>query len=229
MIRQISRPTSAECGIGDEISNRFPGRGRLERRTSVRSLPRWRIPRQKDLRPFKLLFGIGGLSYGNVSARYNDDWFWMSASGVDKSKLRDIGQHILMVKDYDPQRNGMVVAHPPGVVPKRVSVDAIEHWMIYREHPDVGAILHVHGWINGVPSTEFNYPCGTRELGQAVADMIRRGGGSEPLVRGTQNRASRSPGTSLDESSNGRKIHIAPCRWTRVLIPGPGAASSGPG
>src|SRR5437762_5852382 len=33
---------------------------------------------------------------------------------------------------------------PPGIEPRRVSVDAIEHWMIYQGHPDVGAILHVH-------------------------------------------------------------------------------------
>ena len=30
----------------------------------------------------------------------------------------------------------MVLSVPPGIEPKRVSVDAIEHWMIYREHPE---------------------------------------------------------------------------------------------
>ena len=45
--------------------------------------------------------------------------------------------------------------------------------MIYREHPEVGAIVHVHAWIPGVPATEFNYPCGTAELAGAVADIIR--------------------------------------------------------
>lgn len=154
---------------------------------------------KRDLRHLKRLFGIGGLSYGNVSARYDDDWFWMSASGVDKSNLKDIGHHILMVKDYDPGRNGMVVSHPPGVVPKRVSVDAIEHWMIYREHPGVGAILHVHGWINGVPSTEFNYPCGTRELGQAVADLVREAEDPNRCVVGLKNHGLTITGTSLDE------------------------------
>ena len=86
----------------------------------------------------------------------------MSASGVDKSRLETIGRDILLVKGYDAERNGMIVSHPPGVEPRRVSVDAIEHWMIYREHPRVGAILHVHGWMEGIPSTDFNYPCGTR-------------------------------------------------------------------
>ncbi|MXX54403.1 MAG: class II aldolase/adducin family protein [Gemmatimonadetes bacterium] len=154
---------------------------------------------ERDLRHLKRLFGIGGLSYGNLSARYNDEWFWMSASGVDKSNLKDIGQHILMVKDYDAERNGMRVSHPPGVEPRRVSVDAIEHWMIYREHPEVGAILHVHGWINGVPSTEFNYPCGTRELGQAVADIVRESDDPSRCVVGLKNHGLTITGTSLDE------------------------------
>ena len=122
----------------------------------------------------------------------------MSASGVDKSNLKDIGQHILMVKDYDAERNGMRVSHPPGVEPRRVSVDAIEHWMIYREHPEVGAILHVHGWINGVPSTEFNYPCGTRELGQASRTSSGVGR-PQPVRRGLKNHGLTITGTSLDE------------------------------
>lgn len=154
---------------------------------------------QRDFRHVKRLFGIGGLSYGNVSARYDDEWFWMSASGVDKSNLKEIGTHILMVKDYDPERNGMRVAHPPGVEPRRVSVDAIEHWMIYREHPEVGAILHVHGWMDGIPSTEFNFPCGTRELGQAVADLVREADDPARCVVGLKNHGLTITGTSLDE------------------------------
>jgi coenzyme F420-0:L-glutamate ligase/coenzyme F420-1:gamma-L-glutamate ligase len=30
---------------------------------------------------------------------------------------------------------------PPGIEPRRVSVDAIEHWMFYQAHPDVGVIV----------------------------------------------------------------------------------------
>ena len=153
----------------------------------------------RDFRHIKRLFGIGGLSYGNISARYDADWFWMSASGVDKSKLGKIGEDILMVKDYDPDRNGMIVSHPPGVEPRRVSVDAIEHWMIYREHPGVGAILHVHGWMRDAPSTHFNYPCGTRELGKAVADIVREADDPNRCVVGLKNHGLTITGTSLDE------------------------------
>ena len=94
----------------------------------------------------------------------------MSASGVDKSNLREIGRDVLLVQGLRPARDSIVLSIPPDVKPNRVSVDAIEHWMIYREHPEVGAILHVHAWIEGTSATEINYPCGTLEL----ADLGRR-------------------------------------------------------
>ena len=164
----------------------------------------------RELRHIKLLYGIGGLSYGNVSARYrggdiagvpdaDGPVYWMSASGVDKSDLRAIGEHILLVRGYDAPRDAMVLSVPPGVPVKRVSVDAIEHWMIYREHPEVGAILHVHGWIPGTPSTDVNYPCGTVDLASAVAQLVRIADDPAHAVVGLRNHGLTITGTSLDE------------------------------
>ncbi len=126
------------------------------------------------------LYSVGGLSYGNLSARKDETRFWMSASGVDKSKLESVGRDILMVKDFDDDRGVIVLSVPPGIEPRRVSVDAIEHWMIYQAHPDVGAILHVHAWMEGIAATDVNYPCGTQELAVAVADLVAAGAGSGP-------------------------------------------------
>jgi hypothetical protein len=154
---------------------------------------------ERELRQLKRLYGIGGLSYGNISARLDDTRFWMSASGVDKSRLESIGRDILLVKDYDAERGAMILSVPPNVAPRRVSVDAIEHWMIYREHPDVGAILHVHGWIDGVRSTQFNYPCGTYELGKAVADIVREDPAPGRTVVGLKNHGLTITGADLDE------------------------------
>jgi ribulose-5-phosphate 4-epimerase/fuculose-1-phosphate aldolase len=154
---------------------------------------------QRDQRHLKLLYGIGGLSYGNLSARLDETRFWMSASGVDKSNLREIGRDILLVKDYDGDENAMVLSVPPHVEPRRVSVDAIEHWMVYREHPEVGAILHVHAWMDGAPSTEFNYPCGTYELGVAVADIVRASPVPAEAVVGLKNHGLTIVGRSMDD------------------------------
>ncbi len=154
---------------------------------------------ERDFKHIKRLYGLGGLSYGNLSSRLDETRFWMSASGVDKSNLREIGRDILLVKDYDQEANAMVLAVPPGVEPRRVSVDAIEHWMIYREHPEVGAIMHVHAWMDGIPSTEFNFPCGTYELGKAVADLVRQAPDPSRAVVGLKNHGLTITGQSLDE------------------------------
>ncbi len=152
-----------------------------------------------DLRHVQRLFGIGGLSYGNASARHAGDTFWMSASGVDKSHLQEIGREILLVTGYDQARGVIRLSVPPGVKPRRVSVDAIEHLTIYREHPEVGAILHVHGWVTGAPSTEAVYPCGTEELAREVAGLVRDSPDPARAIIGMKNHGVTITGSSLDE------------------------------
>jgi ribulose-5-phosphate 4-epimerase/fuculose-1-phosphate aldolase len=152
-----------------------------------------------DMRWIKLVYGIGGLSYGNLSARKDDRRFWMSASGVDKSNLREIGRDILLVTDYDRANERMVLSVPPGVEPRRASVDAIEHWMIYQAHPDVGAILHVHAWMEGIAATDVNYPCGTQQLAVAVADLVAQEPDPAHAVIGLRNHGLTCTGDSLSE------------------------------
>jgi ribulose-5-phosphate 4-epimerase/fuculose-1-phosphate aldolase len=154
---------------------------------------------ERELRHVKKMYGIGGLSYGNFSARLDDARFWMSASGVDKSALRVIGRDFLLVTGYDAERNAMCLSVPADVEPRRVSVDAIEHWLIYRENPGVGAILHVHAWMEGVRSTELTYPCGTYELGRAVADLVQRAPDPVHAVVGLRNHGLTITGSDMDE------------------------------
>lgn len=153
----------------------------------------------RDYRHMQRLFGIGGLSYGNVSARKDENTFWMSASGVDKSHLRVVGQEVLLVTGYDEEKQSMRLSVPPDRPPRRVSVDAIEHYMLYREHPGVGAILHVHSWMEGIPSTEVNYPCGTMELALEVAALVREADDPNRAVIGLKNHGLTITGPSLDE------------------------------
>lgn len=153
----------------------------------------------EELRHVKRLFGIGGLSYGNASARHDGDVFWMSASGVDKSHLREVGTEVLLVTGYEPEGGVIRLSVPPHVQPRRVSVDAIEHLTIYHEHPEVGGILHVHGWMTGVPSTETVYPCGTEELALEVAALLRDVPDPGRAVIGMKNHGVTITGQSLDE------------------------------
>ncbi len=192
---------------GDEITRQITRAG--ERLGALDLLPAAfpieEILSARDLRHVKLLYGIGGLSYGNVSARRtpgpgeSETQYWMSASGVDKSALHEVGRDILLVTGHDTERDIMLLRVPPNVEPRRVSVDAIEHWMIYREHPDVGAILHVHAWIEGTAATEINYPCGTVELAESVAELVRQAPDPSRAIVGQRNHGLTITGHSLDE------------------------------
>jgi len=153
----------------------------------------------RELRHVMRLYSAGGLSYGNLSARKDETRFWMSASGVDKSKLEAVGRDFLLVKDFDDDRGVIVLSVPPGIEARRVSVDAIEHWMIYQAHPDVGAILHVHAWMEGIAATDVNYPCGTQELAVAVADLVALEPDPAHAVIGLRNHGITCTGERLSE------------------------------
>jgi ribulose-5-phosphate 4-epimerase/fuculose-1-phosphate aldolase len=135
------------------------------------------------LRQLWRLYRVGGLSYGNLSVRNDETTFWMSASGVDKSDLRNVGEHIHLITGYDESKNAIIVSIPKHIErPTRASVDAIEHWMVYTQNPRVGAIIHAHCWVDEeetkrkghtVAATTTSYPCGTVELGEDTASVIR--------------------------------------------------------
>ena len=190
-----------ELWDGDEITHSISEAGRQldELGLLPAPFPVEELVGERDLRHIKRLYGIGGLSYGNLSARKDERRFWMSASGVDKSRLETPGRDILLVSDYDAEHARIVLSVPPGIEPRRVSVDAIEHWKIYRDHPDVGAILHVHAWVQGVPATEVNYPCGTEELAQNVADLLAAEPDPAHAIIGLRNHGITATGASLEE------------------------------
>jgi ribulose-5-phosphate 4-epimerase/fuculose-1-phosphate aldolase len=177
-----------------EVGRRLDGLGLLPAPFPVEELVS-----QSDLRRIKRLYSIGGLSYGNLSARKDEHRFWMSASGVDKSKLEQSGRDILLVSGYDATAAKIVLSVPPEVEPRRVSVDAIEHWMIYHDNPAVGALLHIHAWIEGIDATEINYPCGTAELAESVAALVAAAPDAAHTVVGLRNHGITATGSSLTE------------------------------
>ena len=71
--------------------------------------------------------------------------------------------------------------------------------MIYREHPNVGAIVHVHAWIEGTKATEVNYPCGTIQLAHAVADLVRESDDPARAIVGLKNHGLTITGPDLDD------------------------------
>jgi ribulose-5-phosphate 4-epimerase/fuculose-1-phosphate aldolase len=151
------------------------------------------------------LYQIKGLSYGNLSIR-NDHYkmkgttFWMTARGVDKSQLKGVGKDIILVKGYSKRSGEMLVSVPPDYDQRvRVSVDAIEHYMIYREFPEVGAIVHVHAWIDGVVCTTQAFPCGTRELAENVVALLKSTPSPERTEVGLKNHGLTITGPDIRE------------------------------
>ncbi|MHB1244613.1 MAG: class II aldolase/adducin family protein [Gaiellaceae bacterium] len=184
---------------GDELTEEI---GAVGRRLDLLGLLPAPFPIEKlldpaDLRHVARLYAIGGLSYGNLSARKDERRFWMSASGVDKAKLVEAGRDILLVSGYDEPAGRMLLSVPPDVEPRRVSVDAIEHWMIYRQNAEVGAILHVHAWMAGIAATDVNFPCGTAELAASVAELVAAAPDPARAVVGLRNHGITATGESL--------------------------------
>jgi hypothetical protein len=190
-----------ELWDGDEITEQLCDAGRrLDELDLLPSpFPVEDLLSDRELRHVRRLYGLGGLSYGNLSARKDTERFWMSASGVDKSKLEAPGRDILLVAGYDADNARMVLSVPPGVEPRRVSVDAIEHWTIYHRHRDVGAIVHVHAWVDGIEGTETNYPCGTEELARAVAELVDAAPDPGRAIVGLRNHGITVTGPTLGE------------------------------
>jgi ribulose-5-phosphate 4-epimerase/fuculose-1-phosphate aldolase len=142
--------------------------------------PLHKVLDQKSLDHLYRLFRMRGLSYGNFSARekvpgLSEHTFWMTARGVNKSRLKGIGEDILLVTGYDENKRYIKVSVPPLHNKRaRVSVDAIEHALIYQTFCGVGAIVHVHAWIEGIVSTKQNHPCGTIDLGKQVVNLLKQ-------------------------------------------------------
>jgi hypothetical protein len=186
---------------GDALTSEIAAAGRRLDRLGLlpAPFPIEDLVSERDLRHIKRLYAIGGLSYGNLSARRDAGRFWMSASGVDKARLDRPGRDVLLVSGYDAERGRMILSVPPDVEPRRVSVDAIEHWTIYRENPAVGAILHVHAWMDGIEATDVNFPCGTAELAESVAALVRNASDPCHAVVGLRNHGITATGDSLTE------------------------------
>ncbi|WP_044641034.1 class II aldolase/adducin family protein [Risungbinella massiliensis] len=191
-----------ELWSGDEITQSLYRAGKKldEMNLLPTPFPIQELLSPKEYRHIQRLYGIGGLSYGNLSARRSGNEFWMSARGVDKSNLTDIGRDILLIKGFNREKLSMEISVPSHVLkPNRASVDAIEHWMIYTEHPQVGAIVHIHAWMEGIPSTVINYPCGTIQLGKAVADLVRQAEDPSRAIIGLKNHGLTITGRDLDD------------------------------
>jgi ribulose-5-phosphate 4-epimerase/fuculose-1-phosphate aldolase len=163
---------------------------------------------EDDIQYLYRVFEVKGLSYGNLSARepipdLGNSTFWMTGRGVNKAQITKPGRDVLLVKGFDYENGTALVSVPPDHDPRaRVSVDAVEHELIYRTFPGVGAIVHVHAWMDGIFFTRQNFPCGTKELAEDVVSMLKQAGDPSRAVVGLKNHGLTITGHCLDEIFN---------------------------
>jgi ribulose-5-phosphate 4-epimerase/fuculose-1-phosphate aldolase len=147
----------------------------------------------RELRHVYKIFGLTGLSYGNLSAREDvfgngSASFWVTARGVDKSRLDLVGRDIVLVKGLNQPAGAVMTSVPPFADPTvRASTDAVEHLLIYERFADIHAIVHVHAWMENVLCTRQNYPCGTWELAREVVDLLTTAPNPTRAVIGLKN------------------------------------------
>jgi len=160
---------------------------------------------EEDMNHIYRIYGITGLSYGNLSARefipeIADTTFWMTGRGVDKAHISHVGKDVLLVKGFDEKAGAALVSMPAEYDSRaRVSVDAVEHALIYKSYPEVGAIVHVHAWMNDILCTRQNYPCGTQELAEEVVSLLGRTSSPGSTVVGLKNHGLTITGPSLED------------------------------
>lgn len=163
------------------------------------------VLQEEDINHLYQMFEVKGISYGNLSAcekipEIGKSTFWMTARGVNKAKLSAIGKDILLVTGYDDKSGEILVSVPPVHDSKvRVSVDAIEHTLIYQTFPKVGAIVHVHAWMDNVLCTHQNYPCGTIDLAEEVVELLKQTGNPENTAVGLKNHGLTITGPNLQQ------------------------------
>lgn len=167
--------------------------------------PLRKVLSERELSHLYKIFGITGASYGNLSARekipeLGNSTFWMTGRGVDKSNINQIGKDVLLVKDFDFGSGTALLSVPPNYDLKaRVSVDAVEHAMIYKIFPEVGAIIHVHAWMQNILCTRQNYPCGTVELATEVVKLLKHTNDPSRAVVGLKNHGLTITGQNFEE------------------------------
>lgn len=143
------------------------------------------------------------LTCGNYSIRAKtpyDDSFWMTARHADKSQINKIGKDILLVSGFAPVSQHLLVSVPPNYdTTARTSVDAFEHYWIYKNLPDVGAIVHLHAWMDNIPLIDKNYPCGSQELAYEVVNLLKKCENPSKAAIGIKNHGITITGESLEE------------------------------
>ncbi len=116
-----------------------------------------------------------GIGYGNISKRWKaTDQFLISGSAT--GNLEVLGpEHFSLVTEVDLAANTLRCRGP--VI---ASSESMSHAVIYRECPEVRAVIHVHHpgmWNNllhQVPTTSAEATYGSPEMASAISELLAK-------------------------------------------------------
>lgn len=116
----------------------------------------------------------GGLAYGNLSIRTQDEGFIISGSQVGgKATLR--AEDLAQVTACDIEAN-----HVQSRGPRRPSSETMTHAAVYQADSSIVAVIHVHAPRLWQACAQLRLPCtpaaigyGTPAMANAVADIIQ--------------------------------------------------------
>jgi L-fuculose-phosphate aldolase len=131
-----------------------------------------------------ILAGLGltpvhqGGAYGNQSYRSGESSLIITKSGMIPETDLMLENYVL-IERFDKQGGTF---HTKGV--SNPSSESILHYSIYREFPDVGAIMHGHSKLLeqyatdlAIPVTTTFQPYGTSDLAESAVDLLQSGTG----------------------------------------------------
>lgn len=117
-----------------------------------------------------------GIGYGNISHRYaiqeNANAFLISGSATGHLELLD-SRHFSLVTQVNIEEN---MLHCQG--PVIASSESMSHAVIYRECPEIKAVVHIHHlamWqelLHKVPTTDARAAYGTPEMAWSIVELL---------------------------------------------------------
>jgi ribulose-5-phosphate 4-epimerase/fuculose-1-phosphate aldolase len=114
-----------------------------------------------------------GIGFGNISKRHKGEKFIISGSGTGNHQVI-FPDHFSLVDSFDIERNYLKCMGPV-----KASSESLTHGTIYREAPEVNAIIHIHHmgfWkklLSIVPSTSKNATYGTPDMAREIVRVFQ--------------------------------------------------------
>ncbi len=114
-----------------------------------------------------------GIGFGNISRRFEGRQFIISGSKTGNFEQLD-ERHYALVRDYDIDRNEVFCEGP-----LLASSESMSHAVVYRECPEVMAVIHVHHlglWekhLGQLPTTLEAAAYGTPEMAHEIIRLLK--------------------------------------------------------